>query len=701
MSKTKLNIISKYKITKKQLHWMYENILTSRAVDDTEIKMKKASQAFFQISSAGHEGIQTASAFSLRASHDQFLCYYREKAICLGLGVTPYEMLCQANGNTGDSASMGRQMPANMGNAKLNIVSRSSCTGSQFLQACGVAQAQDVLAELGEGPSDVITYVSCGDGTIAQGEFWEGLCTASVNNLRVLFMVQDNGYAISTPSWVGTPGGSISKALKEFPNLKIIEVDGNCPILSVQAIEKAKEHLIANKGPVLVHAKVTRVYSHSLSDDHKFYKTKKELAADQKKDVIPNFKKFLIENKFASANALEKIEKAVEDKLKKARAEALETPWPAPETSCDYLLSCEVDISDRSTFNEDIDIQSSEPLAMAQAINQVLKSEIKKNDRMMVFGQDVADFSDVEKFDDETLAGKGGVFKVTSGVQKVARPYQVFNSALAEASIVGRAVGMSMVGLKPVVEIQFFDYIWTAFMQLKNEMATTRYRSGGSYKSPMVVRAAIGGYVKGGALYHSQCEESIFTTIKGLHVAFPSNAKDAQGLLRTAINCDDPVMFFEHKHLYYQGYNRDPYCGDDFMIPFGKGEIKTSGSDLTIITWGAIVNKAVSVANKLKDNGISIEVIDLRTLAPFDKDIILKSLEKTNRILIAHEAPLTCGFGAEIAAWISEHGFQHLDAPVKRLGSKDCHIPYNPDLETDILVQTEDVEQAVKELLAF
>jgi 2-oxoisovalerate dehydrogenase E1 component len=694
-------IIEKYKVKKKDLLWMYRNILMSRAIDDTEIKMKKNAQAFFQISSAGHEGIQTASAFALRAGYDQFLCYYREKAICLGLGVTPYEMLCQANGNLGDTASKGRQMPANMGNKKLNIVSRSSCTGSQFLQACGVSQANDILSLTKKSPNDSITYVSCGDGTVAQGEFWEGITCASVNNLRVLFMVQDNGYAISTPTWVGTPGGSISKALDDFPNLKIYEVDGNCPIQSLDTINKAKEHLIKNKGPVLIHARVTRAYSHSLSDDQKFYKSEQEIVRDKEMDVIPNYTEYLLNNTRITQKDLDKIQLEVKTQVSSARAKALKTDWPKAETSCDYLLSSEIDIKDESIFHEKIQIKDNEDLPMAKAINEVLKAEIKLNEQMIVFGQDIADFSDVKKFKDKNLVGKGGVFKVTSGLQKEAKDYQVFNSALAEASIVGRAVGMAMMGLRPVVEIQFFDYIWTAFMQLKNEMATTRYRSGGEYMNPMVVRTAIGGYVKGGALFHSQCEESIFTAIKGLHVAFPSNSKDAQGLLRTAMRADDPVMFFEHKHLYYQGYNRDPYQGDDYMIPFGKAKIVNSGSDLTIVTWGAIVQKSLVVASEYAQEGKTIEVIDLRTLAPYDKETILNSLKKTNRILIAHEASITCGFGAEIAAMVSKEGFQDLDAPVSRLGSKDCHIPYNPDLEDDILVQTEDVRAAVKELLAF
>ncbi|MBT4791677.1 MAG: dehydrogenase, partial [Halobacteriovoraceae bacterium] len=467
-----LDIIKKYNISKKDLGWMYENILLSRSVDDAEIKMKKHSQAFFQISSAGHEGIQTASAFVLKSAYDHFLCYYREKAICLGLGVTPYEMFCQANGNLGDTASLGRQMPANMGNKKLNIVSRSSCTGSQFLQACGVAQAMDILSLTDKAPNDAITYVSCGDGTVAQGEFWEGISCASVNNLRVLFMVQDNGYAISTPTWVGTPKGSISKTLADFPNLKIFTVNGNCPIQSLHVVSEAKNHLLKNKGPVLIHAKVTRAYSHSLSDDQKFYRSEKELAENTRQDVIPNFTKFLLDNNYFTQNELIKFQQKIESNIDQARTKALKVDWPHADTSCDFLLSNDVDVTDSKLFTENSSVMDAkDELPMAKAINEVLKCEVLRNKEMVMFGQDIADFSDVKKFQDSALVGKGGVFKVTSGIQKVAKDYQVFNSALAEASIIGRAVGMSMMGLKPVVEIQFFDYIWTAFMQLKNEMA--------------------------------------------------------------------------------------------------------------------------------------------------------------------------------------------------------------------------------------
>jgi 2-oxoisovalerate dehydrogenase E1 component len=699
----KLALIKKYKITKDDLKWFWRNSYLSRKVDDAEISMKKQSKAFFQISGAGHEGILSAAAKVLRPKYDYFIPYYRDRALCLGLGVTAYEMLCQANGNTGDTASHGRQMPAHWGNVKLNIISKSSCTGTQFLQAVGIAEAGKYLAKskIKNSPvhhPDEIVYVSCGDGTTSQGEFWEALTTACVNKLPVMFMVEDNGFAISVPTFVQTPAGSISKALENFPGLKIYVCDGNCPIDSYATMVEAEKYMRAGKGPVLVHAEVTRPYSHSLSDDHGFYRTKEELADEAKRDVINSYPKFLLAAKLLSESEINEIKQDVENEVKNAMKEALATAWPDKTTYADHLFSHEVDPTS-DDFSVEAKLKGKDDIPMASAINSVLRAEIKKNPLMMVFGEDVADFSELHKLDDPNLKGKGGVFKVTSGVQRAGREGQVFNSPLAEANIIGRAIGMAMRGLKPVVEIQFFDYIWTAYMQLKNEMATTRYRSGGDFKCPMVVRVPIGGYLRGGAMYHSQCGESLYTHIPGIRVVFPSNALDAMGLLRTAIRCDDPVMFLEHKHLYYQGYNRTADPGEDFMIPFGKARLVKEGTDVTIVAWGALVQKAVDAAKKIPEK--SVEVIDLRTLAPFDMDAIITSLKKTNRIIIAHEETKTSGFAGEIAARINEECFEYLDAPILRVCSKDTHVAYNPDLEDVILPQVSDVEEALRKILKY
>lgn len=694
MAKKHREIMKKYGLKKRDLKKMLENIVKSRRLDDAEIRMKKQSKAFFQISGAGHEGILTAASMVLSSKKDQFICYYRDRALCLGLGVSPYEMLCQANGNTGDTASYGRQMPAHWGNKKLNIVTKSSCTGTQFLQAVGLAEAGRKL-----GKKDEIVYVSSGDGTTSQGEFWEGLTTACVNKLPVLFMIEDNGYAISVPTSVQTPAGSISKALKSFPDLKIFEVDGNDPILSYDTMIRASEYMRKKTGPVLVHAHVTRPYSHSLSDDQSFYRSEKELADEAKRDVINSFPKFLLKEKLLTQGEVDRIFKDMAEEVDQAMKEAMATPWPEVSTFGAHLYSEDIDPTS-SEFETSPNFQGKDDIPMATAINMTLKSEIKRNPKMVVFGEDVADFTDLEKFK-TSLKGKGGVFKVTTGLQKIAEKGQVFNSPLAEANIIGRGIGMAIRGFKPVVEIQFFDYIWTAYMQLKNEMATTRYRSGGDFSCPMVVRVPIGGYLKGGAMYHSQSGESLFTHIPGIRVVFPSNALDAIGLLRTAIRCDDPVMFLEHKHLYYQGYNRTADPGEEFMIPFGKANIVKEGGDATVICWGALVQKTLDVAKKLEEEGVHIEVIDARTLAPFDMETLKKSLGKTNRLLIAHEEHKTSGFAGEIAARVNEECFEFLDAPILRVASKDTHVAYCPGLEEVILPQTGDVEEKIRELLSY
>lgn len=705
----RLEIIKKHKLAKKDLLEMYANIMTSRKLDDAEISMKKQSKAFFQISGAGHEGILTAAAKVLKPKHDFFIPYYRDRALCLGLGVTPYEMLCQANGNVGDTASHGRQMPAHWGNVNLNIISKSSCTGTQFLQAVGIAEAGKYLSKMAkEGVDhslpyhdDEIVYCSTGDGTTSQGEFWEALTTSVVNKFPVLFMVEDNGFAISVPTSVQTPEGSISKALANFPGLQIFTCDGTCPIESYDTMKDAEAYLRAGKGPVLVHATVTRPYSHSLSDDHSFYRTKAELEEEGARDVVRTFPEFLVSSKLVAKKELEEIEEKIKAEVKDAMKRAIETEWPDKSTYADHLYSMDVDPTS-SDFESDPEFSGKEDVPMAGAINATLRGEIQKNPLMRIFGEDVADFSELEKLDNKELKGKGGVFKVTSGTQRVSKEGQVFNSPLAEANIIGRAIGQAMRGIKPVVEIQFFDYIWTAYMQLKNEMATTRYRSGGDFKSPMVVRVPIGGYLKGGAMYHSQSGESLYTHIPGIRVVFPSNAQDAAGLLRTAIRCDDPVLFLEHKHLYYQGYNRTADPGEDYMIPFGKARIVKEGSDATVVAWGALVQKSVDAAKKLEEEkGVSIEVIDLRTLAPFDMEAIKKSVGKTSRLLVAHEEHKTSGFAGEIAARVNEECFEALDAPILRVCSKDTHVAYNPGLEEVILPQTSDVYAELKKLLEY
>jgi len=682
---------------------LYRTIYLSRRIDDRELLMKRQQKIFFQISGAGHEAVLAAAGKALKSGYDWFYTYYRDRALCLQLGVTPYEMFLQAVGAADDPASAGRQMPSHWGHKDYNIVSASSPTGTQFLQAVGCAEAGVRAARLGledvpfEG--DEVVLVTTGDGTTSEGEFWESLNTASNLKLPVIYLVEDNGYAISVPVEVNTAGGSISKLVSSFPDFFVEEVDGTDPVASYGAMQRAVEHCRARKGPALVHAHVVRPYSHSMSDDEKMYKPDAEREAEAAKDPVTTFPARLIEEGVATEDELQAIRDEVDALIADSAERAANQPQPGPETVYLHVYSEDVDpTSDDFSSEPQFD---GDPTTVVDLLNSCLKDEMKRDPRIVVFGEDVADCSREEYLDD--VKGKGGVFKVTAGLQREFSSERVFNSPLAEANIVGRAVGMATRGLRPVVEVQFFDYIWPAFHQLRNEVATMRWRSGGAYKCPLVVRTTYGGYLAGGAIYHSQTGASLFTHTPGMHVVCPSNAEDANGLLRTAIRCDDPVMFLEHKHLYRQTYNKGRYPGPEYMIPFGRANVVESGADLTIVTYGALVERTRKALRQLAKDGheIHAELIDLRTLNPLDMETIGRSLKKTNRVLVAYEDSKSWGFGAEIAARIADELFEWLDAPVRRLAATDTFVGYAPQLEEAILPQVGDIAEAITELAAY
>jgi len=683
---------------------IYRTMLLSRRIDDKEIQLKNQSLIFFQISGAGHEAVMVAAGLALKPSHDWFFPYYRDRALCLQLGMTPLEMFLSAVGAKDDPNSGGRQMPSHWGHKKLNIVSQSSPTGTQCLHAVGCAEAGMLYEQIKDIPDraskfkkDEVVYVSIGDGTSSEGEFWESLSTACVRQLPVLFMIEDNGYAISVPVEVQMPGGDFSKVVAGYPGLKTFKCDGTDVLESYETVSAAVAHCRARKGPALVHAKVVRPYSHSLSDDEKLYKTKAEREEEARRDPITKFAALLKARKLATDADLAAIAKDVDREIGEAADAAVKAEKPAKDTAGLYVYSPDVDPTS-AAFDTPI-VAEGKPDTMVSAINRVMKDEMAVNPRIVVFGEDVADATHEQNL--KEVQGKGGVFKVTHGLQKAFGGTRVFNSPLAEANIVGRAVGMAVRGIKPVVEIQFFDYIWPAMMQMRNEMAMMRYRSSNNFSCPMVIRTASGGYLRGGAPYHSQSGESIFAHCPGIRVLYPSNAQDAAGLLRTAIRCDDPVLFMEHKHLYRQTYNKGEYPGADYMIPFGKAALKREGTDVVVVTWGALVQRTILAAQQAEKDGISTMVLDLRTIMPYDWEAIADAVRKTSRIVIAHEDQITCGFGAEIAARVSGELFEYLDAPVRRVGAMDTPVAYCPDLEEVILPGSADVLKAIKDTAAY
>ncbi|MGC1462720.1 MAG: dehydrogenase E1 component subunit alpha/beta [Terracidiphilus sp.] len=716
------------RLSAQQLVEIYRLMYLSRHVDDREILLKRQQKIYFQISGAGHEALQVAAGLALRPGYDWFFPYYRDRALCLALGLTPDEMMLQAVGAATDKASGGRQMPAHPSSPALHIVSTSSSTTTQLLHAVGCAEAgryfsrHPEAAEKAEGDyrafrdvtfhGDEVALACLGEGSTSQGEFWEALNTASNQKLPVIFCVEDNGYAISVPVEVNTPGGNISKLVANFPNFYFAEVDGTDPEVCLRAFQEAAAHCRAGKGPAFVHGHVVRTYSHSLSDDDKLYRSAAEREADALRDPIAKMQMRLLREGILTEAQINELEQSQNQLAAEAAERALEAPLPEVHGIAEHVYSEDLDPTGAAFDHEHAEApgaaggglagsaKGSDPRTMADLINACLHDEMRRDPRIVVYGEDVADASREHALGE--VKGKGGVFKLTAGLQTEFGSERVFNSPLAEANIVGRAVGYAARGMKPVVEIQFFDYIWPAMHQIHNELALMRWRSHGGWAAPTVIRAPIGGYLTGGSIYHSQCGESIFTHIPGLRVVFPSNALDANGLLRTAIRCDDPVLFLEHKRLYRETFGRAPYPGPEFAIPFGKAKIVRPGTQITLVTYGAVVPRALQAAEKAqREHGIDVEILDLRTLSPYDWEAIATSVRKTSRVIVAHEDMLSWGYGAEIAARIADELFEDLDAPVKRIGAMDTFVAYQPLLEDAILPQPDGILKAIVGLKGY
>jgi 2-oxoisovalerate dehydrogenase E1 component len=660
----------------------YRLMNTSRLLDDKMLRMLRQGKSFFHIGCMGHEAVQVAAAFAMKPGRDWAYPYYRGQSLCLGFGMTAKECLLSFLARGDDPNSGGRQMPQHYGHKDLNIPTQSSPTGTQFLQAVGCAMASQRDAGVGangNGAVDLeVTVVTAGDGTTSQGDFHEALNWAARAKAPVIFLIEDNGYAISVPVADQTPGGKVANLGRGYDDLDTVEVDGCDFLASYEAMQTAVARARSGQGPSLIVADVVRLLPHSSSDDQRKYRPEDELTADKARDPVAAMRKLIVDRGIKSDAEMDALDAELKAAVDEAADEAEAAPMPARGTAQDHVWSDEPE----PAYVEPA--QDGDELVLVDAINRALAEELERDPKMMVFGEDVA-------------GKKGGVFTATRGLTDRFGEGRVFNSPLAESSIVGVAVGLALRGYTPVPEIQFGDYVWTAMMQIRNELATIRYRSNGAWKCPAVVRIPIGGYIHG-ALCHSQNIESFFAHVPGLKIALPSTALDAYGLLKAAIRGDDPVLFLEHKGLYRQNHAKSVLPSDDWVLPFGKAAVRREGDDLTVVTYGAMVQRSLQAISKLEDEGFSVEVIDLRTLNPVDWDTIVASVEKTGKALVVQEDCRFVGYGAEIAAEITERCFTSLDGPVRRLAGKDTPVPFNWDLEEEILPQIHDIEAAIRDL---
>ena len=700
-------------LSRERILELYRNMVLSRRLDDREILLKRQQKIFFQISGAGHEAVLTVAGDLLRPGYDWFYPYYRDRALCLRLGITPEAMLLQAVGAADDPASGGRQMPSHWSDTERHVVSGSSPTGTQFLQAIGCADASryknrhpevdDWIRQHGQSApaahhTDEVVFVSSGDGATSEGEFWESINAACHERLPVLFLVEDNGYAISVPVEVQTPGGSISRLLTAFPHLKIVECDGCDLFDSYAALSEAIAWCRSGEGPALVHAQVVRPYSHSLSDDERLYRTEEEREDEAQRDPIRRLRAWLLQHHMVSTEELKELEAEVDRIVVEAAERALAAPLPSPDDLYKYVYSPVIDPTSRQ-FESEPQFHGAAK-TMVDLINACLQDEMRRDPRIIVYGEDVADCSRVQNLD--RVKGKGGVFKVTAGLQRTFGGDRAWNAPIAEAAIVGRAIGMATRGLKPVPEIQFFDYIWPAMMQIRDELSVLRWRSNNGFAAPMVLRVPIGGYLTGGAIYHSQSGESIFTHMPGLRVVMPVDRAGCQRPVahRPALRRSGAVS--RTQTAVSRTLQSRAVSGAGLLHPVWPGQGGAGRWRPDRDYYGAVVQRALQAAQKLElEQGAQVEVLDLRSLAPYDWEAIVQSVRKTSRVLVAHEDVLSWGYGAEIAARIGEELFEDLDAPVRRVAAKDLYCAYQPELEDLILPQAADLYRAMAALLKY
>jgi 2-oxoisovalerate dehydrogenase E1 component len=668
------------RLSKEQLLGAYRNAVSARTIDSKILILLKQGKVFFHIGGSGHEIAQVATALAMKPGYDWAYPYYRDLAFSLQFGYTIEDIMLEALHRKEGPSSHGFAMPFHYGHKKWRIISQSSPTGTQYLEAVGTA-----MGAVKEGKDEVV-YVSSGEGATSEGEFHEAVNWAARERYPVIFLVQNNKFAISVPVHSQVSGKSVYEMVSGYDGLNRYHVDGCDFRETYEAAADAVARARQGGGPSVIEADTVRLLAHSSSDDQRKYRDPQELEEDMKRDPLPSMEKFLVEAGHASQEEIAGIRKEILDRINHAAEWAEEHAQPNPEVLEKHVYSPRI-VVPREGFAEVV--HTGPNVVMVDAINHALAEELERNPGMLVYGEDVG-------------GKKGGVFTATKGLVQKFGENRVFNSPLAEASIVGTAFGLAVRGtFKPVVEIQFGDYIWPAFMQIRDEISMLRFRSDNEWSCPMVIRVAVGGYIHGG-LYHSQSIDGFFTHIPGIRVVFPSNAADAKGLLKTACREEDPVLFCEHKGLYRQGFSSSPEPGPDFLLPFGVANVKKAGDDVTIITWGMLVQRSLDAARKVEErHGVTVEVIDLRTLNPLDRETILRSVRKTGKVLIAHEDTLTGGFGGEIAAIVAAEAFEHLDGPVQRVAAKDTPIPYAPGLENAMLPQESHLVAALEKLIRY
>jgi 2-oxoisovalerate dehydrogenase E1 component len=654
---------------------LYRKMLTVFYVEERMKVFVKQGKCTFHASTRGHEKLQIGMTLLLKPRHDWFFTYYREKAIAIGLGMPLKDVFLGMLSREGDPNSGGRNMPEHFSSRELRLVAQTASTGTQYLPAVGMAKA------IKQDGTDEIVYVSSGEGATSEGEFFEALNWAARERLPVLFVVQNNGYAISVPQSVQT-SAEIHRIARGF-GMPTYDLDGTWFEPMYQSLPSVIERIRRGAGPALVEGQVIRMDAHSSSDDQRKYREEEELQELLVRDPIYQTERYLFRHKILTPEEAEALRAEIKAEVDRAADEADQYPPPSGDRLLAHIYSGDPAVGAPPAPPRYV---SDTEVTMLDAINHGLREELERNPKIVMWGEDIAD-------------PKGGVFGVTRGLS-TAFPDRVGNSPLAEASIVGVAGGMAIGGYKPIVEIQFADYLWPASMQLRNEIPTVRWRSQGVWTCPVVVRIATGGYIKGGP-WHSTCVEAFFAHIPGWYVVFPSCGEDAKGLIKSAARSQDPVIFLEHKGLYrrVQAKTREPDA--DYLVPFGRGRIRREGKDLTIVTWGSTVYLALEVARQMESQGVSLEIIDVRSIVPLDEELIYASVRKTNRVVVAHEDSLTMGFGAEVAAKIAKNCFAFLDAPVSRVAAKDSFVPAATNLELMVLPAVEDVRRAVEEVLRF